>query len=210
MPRLKAPALSLAASGTLGDALTYHATNRGTIAKKKSKPRDPRSEKQIDIRAVMRWLQNHWAAVSDADRASFAPIAQAKALPLYQAYLHFNLANWKHRRAPVDNPANPWTNFADTSLEPGAFPQPRAILIELAPTWLISSPIYLLGRTTDPLLPIDRYPIIAILNDTSPDTTIYTDNDVRAPNEYFYVTAEFNTLGDQLSWSNRIGAIPLP
>jgi hypothetical protein len=91
MVRTRGALLSLDASGTLAKTL-IHSSCRGTpYTKRHVIPRDPKTQKQLAGRAAMRWIQNAWPKVSAANRLTWAALAEQDNLPLYQAFLRYNL-----------------------------------------------------------------------------------------------------------------------
>jgi len=91
MVRTRGALLSLDASGTLAKTL-IHSSCRGTpYTKRHVVPRDPKTQKQLAGRAAMRWIQNAWPKVSATNRLTWAALAEQDNLPLYQAFLRYNL-----------------------------------------------------------------------------------------------------------------------
>ena len=91
MVKTRGPLASLQASGTFAGTL-IHSSCRGTpYTKRHVIPTDPKTQKQLAGRAAMRWLQNAWPKVSAANRLTWAALAAQDNLPLYQAFLRFNL-----------------------------------------------------------------------------------------------------------------------
>jgi len=100
MVKTRGPLASLQASGTFAGTL-IHSSCRGTpYTKRHVIPTDPKTQKQLAGRAAMRWIQNAWPKVSAAHRLTWAALAAQDNLPLYQAFLKFNLKRVYLLQAP--------------------------------------------------------------------------------------------------------------
>jgi len=123
MVKTRGPLASLQASGTFADTL-IHSSCRGTpYTKRHVIPHDPKTQKQLAGRAAMRWIQNAWPKVSAANRLTWAELAAQDNLPLYQAFLRYNLKRVYLLQAPspVYPPAAVLTagDYAQSEFLPG-------------------------------------------------------------------------------------------
>lgn len=102
MVKLKSPILSLGASGTIGDTLTTQDWKGRTYMRKKPVPAQPKSGKQVGMRAMFSYLSQHWKALSTADAETWEPpAARANVLP-FNAYMNQNLLAWATGLRPYE------------------------------------------------------------------------------------------------------------
>lgn len=101
MVRLKGPALSTDAAGSLADAITFATNNKRRSLRTKGKPKNTKSNNQLAIRAMMAFLSANWAALSTADKATWEPPARAAGHAPYHAYIKHNMKRWRTFRPPA-------------------------------------------------------------------------------------------------------------
>lgn len=100
MVKTKGPVASLDAAGKLAGALIFQKSGKRSTARKLTRPAQPRTGKQIGQRAMTAFISSQWAALSTADKATWATIAAINELPTYQAYLKENLRRWALFKRP--------------------------------------------------------------------------------------------------------------
>lgn len=101
MVKLKGPALSTHASGTLADILTFGTSKKRNTLRKKPTPKQPRSGLQVSMRAMMKFLSQEWTNISTSDKATWANAYPDPQLNDYNSYLSYNLQRWRSLRAPT-------------------------------------------------------------------------------------------------------------
>lgn len=89
MAKPKKPLLSLGARGTIGDSLTFQKRGRGTIAREKPIPKDPKSEAQLAWRQVYRDAVAAWRALTAQEKEAWRGICPG--LPAYQCFMRSQL-----------------------------------------------------------------------------------------------------------------------
>lgn len=107
MVKLKGPALSCGAHGSLADVLVF-AENKGrNYAKKLTKPANPKSGGQVGVRAMMRFLATSFGDLSAADILTWADLATQLNASAYNAWTSYNLERWSRYLWPTKAfPAN--------------------------------------------------------------------------------------------------------
>lgn len=100
MVKLKGPALAQKASGTMAGQLVFSHTARGAYMKLHSKPKQPRSDKQVAVRAIMSFLSSQWNQISDADKATWQELADESEITPFNAYLGENCRLWRNFKPP--------------------------------------------------------------------------------------------------------------
>lgn len=95
MVKTFAPAMSLDATGTVADAMTFSKWKGRNYLRKRSTPSNPRSGLQVGGRAMFSFLTKNWNARSAAEQASWGPPATARTISTFNAFLAENVQRWK-------------------------------------------------------------------------------------------------------------------
>lgn len=92
--------MSLDASGSLAGTLTF-AKNKGrNYVRQLVIPANPKSVKQVSVRAMLKFLAQNWAALSAPDKATWQPLADASTISPFNAYTSENQTRWSNFLAP--------------------------------------------------------------------------------------------------------------
>jgi len=89
MAKPKSPLLSLGARGTIGDALTFQKRGRGTIAREKPIPKDPRSKAQLAQRQRYKDAVAVWHALTPEEKEAWRGVCPG--LTAYQCFMSSEL-----------------------------------------------------------------------------------------------------------------------
>lgn len=100
MVKVNAPALSLGASGKLGNALVFAQWKGRAYVRELVQPSNPKSAGQTGIRAAMTFLSQYWATLSTADQATWEDLADSTVISPFNAYCSYNLKRWRSFEAP--------------------------------------------------------------------------------------------------------------
>lgn len=100
MPKVTLPALSLAASGTLGRVLTFSNSGRRCLVRAVPPRRRAWSRAQVGVHAMNRFLTTEWSRVSDTQRATWSTLAARRRSSNYHAYLSYNMIRWRSFQPP--------------------------------------------------------------------------------------------------------------
>jgi hypothetical protein len=100
------PCLSLAASGSLGNAITYSRAGGKNICKRKSNPTQPNSLAQIAAREVMKFLINAWKNFSVEEVAYWTAQAYDSPLNIYTTWLRTQMKKF-HTMEQIQTLADP-------------------------------------------------------------------------------------------------------
>jgi hypothetical protein len=102
MVKLFAPAMSLDASGTVSDAMTFSKWKGRNYLRKRSVPANPQSGLQVGVRSMFSFITKNWDARSAAEKATWESLAAARTISPFNAFLAHNLQRWKRFTAPGD------------------------------------------------------------------------------------------------------------
>jgi len=112
LSKLKLPLFSLEAHGSIGNALTIQGHNRGSFARKKPIPTDPKTDLQLAWRQVYRDAVASWNSLTAEEKEAWRNVCPG--LTAYQCFMRSEL---KYPPPPVD-------------IDVGADPIERAISLE--------------------------------------------------------------------------------
>jgi len=101
MVKVFAPALSLDASGTIGNAMTFSRWKGRNYIRERVIPANPRSSAQWGVRSMMRFLSQQWASISPLDQAAWDELADAQAISRFNAYVQNNMLGWRNFMPPT-------------------------------------------------------------------------------------------------------------
>ena len=153
MVKLKGPALSGAAAGALGGTLIFSQAKGRRYLKRWHKPTDPRSHKQIAMRAILRFLSQEWRKISTPDQLLWKPLAAQTNVSPFNAFQAFNLARWRDGHGPSQIPQTDTAGYFGTGTTPTATAVSRGVLFSRTVTtvenlWALS--IYNVAASEDP------------------------------------------------------------
>lgn len=123
MVKLKGPGQATGASGTLADTLTFSTWKGKAYLKTHAKPKQPRTNNQIAMRAILRFLSEQWKNVPAIEQAKWNTLANAATFSPFNAYQRLNLSRWRSQLSPT------WNTEINESLPMGSstWPTPYAV-----------------------------------------------------------------------------------
>lgn len=96
MVKVFAPALSLDASGTIGNAITFSKWKGRHYVRERIIPANPRSGLQTGFRSMFKFLAQNWAALAAPDKATYESLADSMAISPFNAYVRLNQNRWRN------------------------------------------------------------------------------------------------------------------
>lgn len=96
MVKVFAPALSLDASGTIGNAITFSKWKGRHYIRERIIPANPKSGLQVGFRAMFKFLAQNWAALSAPNKATYEELADTLAISPFNAYVRLNQQRWRN------------------------------------------------------------------------------------------------------------------
>jgi hypothetical protein len=98
--------MSVDASGTYARTLTFSKWKGRNYVRERVIPANPKSAKQMGVRAMLKFLAQAWAAIGASPQASWAADAAAKSISPFNEYCSANLSRWQGVDGPTKtNPA---------------------------------------------------------------------------------------------------------
>jgi hypothetical protein len=100
MVKLKAPMMSLGASGSIGGAVVFSSAKGRAYARQLVIPSNPKSGPQVGIRAMMKFLSQQWTALSGVQKADWDTRAAQTNISPFNAFVAYNLVRWRSFLGP--------------------------------------------------------------------------------------------------------------
>jgi len=98
--------MSIDASGTLADTLTFSKWKGRPYARVRVIPANPKSTGQIGMRSSFRFLSQIWAGLTAANKATWESRASAAAIATFNAFMSYNQFRWRNFNGPTkEDPA---------------------------------------------------------------------------------------------------------
>lgn len=135
MVKLCGPMFSLAASGSLADAVTF-STNKGRpYARERVIPSNPKSAAQIGRRAMFAFLSQAWDQLALNEKATWQDLADELVSSPFNAYMKINMQRWHNFLSPtIETPATEAGDGSDRILASAAWEENRIKLSSTATT----------------------------------------------------------------------------
>lgn len=100
MVKVYGPAMSLTASGTLANTLTYSSWKGRAYVRERVIPSNPKSGLQTGFRSMFKFLSQQWATVPGAKQATWQTLADASVISPFNAYMAQNQLRWRRFLPP--------------------------------------------------------------------------------------------------------------
>jgi hypothetical protein len=106
MARTIGPLFSVDASGSVAKTIVFSKWKGRNYVRRHAYPAQPRSGKQVSMRAMLKFLTQTWAAIDPGDQAGWEPRAAQSAVSPFNAYVGYNQQSWRNFLPPtkVDPP----------------------------------------------------------------------------------------------------------
>lgn len=94
MATTKGPLFSLDASGTVGGSIVFSKWKGRNYVRRHAIPANPKSDAQLSVRAMMRFLSQYWTSLSTSEQADWATRAAITNISPFNAYVAYNMDRW--------------------------------------------------------------------------------------------------------------------
>lgn len=205
MVRCAAPALSIDASGTIGDAVVFSKWKGRNYARVRVIPHNPKSGGQTGVRAMFQFLTKIWDGISSANKATWEDRAKATNISPFNAFISYNQFRWRNFRTPskVDPAAE--TSSAPSAPTITATAGVRQITVGITKGATAADWGWLVFRSaTTGFTPVWSNCVAVIEKDASGNGS-YIDTSL-APGTYYYKVIGFNVDGVKGTASSEANA----
>jgi len=100
MVKVRGPMISIDASGTLGDAITFSKWKGRSSVRRRVVPTNPESGPQTGRRSMFAYLTKLWDSLTAPDQATWLDRATERNVALFHGFLSVNMDNWHNFMAP--------------------------------------------------------------------------------------------------------------
>ncbi len=101
MVKLRGPALSQSARGSIGGTLVFSNWKGRSTLKFSSSVRNPKTAPQVGRRSMLRFLSTVYASLGASDVATWSAPAAAAATSAYNAFVSYNMERWSRYLSPT-------------------------------------------------------------------------------------------------------------
>jgi len=195
MALVKAPLLSLSASGAIGDALVFSTWKGRAYVRSLVKPANPKTGGQIGVRSAFKFLSQIWSDLGDTEQGTWEELADAASVAPFNSFMKYNLLRNRNFLAPVQSYPAAEALTADTIDTFSATAGERQITIDVSAlnvetdNWGI---LLYRGLVTAFTPAFDN--LIAVIHCESGVTAAFVDTPL-VPDEYFYDAKAFTIDG---------------
>jgi len=188
MVKLAGPCLSLEASGKLGGAIVFSRWKGIPYARKLVTPANPKSGKQVTVRAMFKFLSQNWAALTTDQKAEWNDRAAAANISPFNAFMGYNQARWRNFTGPSKFDPATSEGGAATFANHAATGGIRLITVEFDCTvkgdnW----GVVIYRSTSSPVTPSITNAIAVILAEDV-DSYVYVDTPLAAGTYYYNIS----------------------
>lgn len=100
MVKVRAPMLSMEASGSIGGALVFSSWKGTAYVRSLVKPVNPKSAAQLGVRAMLKFLAQIWATVTAPDKATWDTAAENANISPFNAFVRDGMQRWRNGQYP--------------------------------------------------------------------------------------------------------------
>jgi hypothetical protein len=196
MAKLRGPALSALAAGTLGDSVVFSSWKGRPYAKKHTIPTNPKSTLQVSKRSMLRFLSMNHSTLSAADMATWDDLAAESNISSYNAFVAYNLDRWEEFLLPTKfypaSEANAAGQFVSLSATAGV----RSITIEtIRPSGNFGWGMVLHRSQTPAFTKTQANAVFVHFYSSTMDTLQNWNDGPLNPGTYYYRISSFSTSG---------------
>lgn len=205
MVKVAAPMLSLDASGTIANSMTFSKWKGRNYVRTRVIPSNPKTAKQTGIRAIIAFLGQEWATVGASPAATWEEPAKQSNIAPFNSFVGVNAFDWRNGKWPSKSYPAARSSTAPSAPTVSATGGQREVSLNItkgatAPTWGYS--IHRANATG--LTPAWTNAVALVPKDGSGNAT-FIDSPLDA-GTYYYKVVPFNEDGKPGSASSEANA----
>lgn len=186
MATVKGPLFSLDASGTVAGAVVFSKWKGRNYVRKHAIPSNPKSDGQLSVRAMMRFLSQYWTSLSASEKADWETRASVTNVSPFNAYISYNMDRWGREEYPSQQDPAAETGTPGTLANESATAGVRSITISDEVTVLNSNWGILIFRSITTGFTPGRNNMYRVMPATSAAVFTFTDTAVTVGVPYYY------------------------
>lgn len=194
MALVKAPAMSLDASGSLAGTIVYSKWKGRNYVRQLITPGNPQTGGQVGVRAMFKFLAQIWDGLTDADKATWEERAKQTSISPFNGFMGFNQARWRDFNTPSKQ--DPPTLVGTEPTGPTGVATPNVRSMSLVITDGATPPDfgYAIFRSLTGTFSLNWDNCIAVVPWGDDGTTEYVDSPLE-PDTYYYNAIGFLATG---------------
>jgi len=194
MARVTAPLLSLDASGTVGQTMTFAGWKGRNYVRQRVIPTNPRSPSQTGVRSMFKFLAQAWAGLLAAEKANYDAQAEALQLSSFNVFMKQNMDRWQLNQGPSKNSPAEETSSALTITTMSLTGGDGNVTVELTPSGGTAIWGYAIYRSISEITTPNFTCCIAVIAADGANAVEYVDSPLDA-GTYHYRAAALNDDG---------------
>ncbi len=196
MATVKAPLMSLDASGTVAGSVVFSKWKGRNYVRRHAVPANPKASLQVSVRAMMRFLTQDWTNLSAAQKADWDTRAAVTNISPFNAFVAYNMDRYAQFNFP---------SKLDPAAEGGTLPtysasslvaEIKAITVSLTYGVLNDAWGFALFRGTSAGFTKDRSSLIRCIKKEAVAATTFLDKGLTTGQDYWYGYRAFTDEGD--------------
>lgn len=205
MVKVRGPAMSLGASGSLGGALVFATWKGRPYVRILVTPANPKSVSQVGMRAMFKFVSQEWASIAAGDQSDWEDLADATNISPFNAYVKENQANWRDFLSPSQVFPITRTGTPSGETAPAATTSGRNIIINDTTTAGADQWGIVIFRGLAPAFTPNWSNAIAVIPVAASTAWTYTDGPLD-PDTYYYQMIHTATDGNDGSPGTEVNA----
>ena len=194
MARVYGPLHSDAASGSIAGSLTYsHWKGSRAYVRERVTPKNPKTAKQVGVRAMLGYCATLWASIKDAKSASWLALATASSISEFNAFVAAAMHDWQEFLFPRESSTDARTSTGLTVTTQTTTGGVGTATIEVTPSGATAIAGVAIFRGATGFVPSWANCIAVIPTATAAKVT-FVDSPLKA-GSYYYRTVVFNNDG---------------
>ena len=191
MVKVAAPMLSLEASGTIANSMTFSKWKGRPYVRTRVTPANPRTPKQMGIRAVMAFLARQWANLTDAQQSTWEEKAKQTNVSPFNAFAGTNAFEWRNGHYPSKTYPAARSSSAPSAPTVSVTGGQRQVAISITKTTTPPSWGYSIHRSTQSGINPSWTNAVALVAAAANGNATFLDTPLPA-GTYYYVVKPFN------------------
>jgi hypothetical protein len=181
------------ASGKLAGTIVFSRWKGRPVVRQLVTPHNPKSAKQVSMRACLGFLSHRWAGIEPANQNTWAEAANARKISTFNAYTSTNQAAWRNFLPPSISAPPRRNSPSGTAPTVNVTPGVRQVTVDIIPGTLNDTDGYVIFRALgEEVTPSISSAIAMIPTITGYATYVDTPLD---PGEYHYKVQPFSSDG---------------
>ena len=194
MVKVAAPMLSLEASGTIANSMTFSKWKGRPYVRTRVTPANPRTPKQMGIRAVMAFLARQWAKLTAAHQSTWEAKAKQTNVSAFNAFAGTNAFEWRNGNYPSKTYPAVRLSVPPSAPTVSAQGSQRQVTLNITKGTIPPGWGYSIHRSTQSALTPSWTNCIALVAKDEDGNATYLDTPLPA-GTYYYIVKPFNDDG---------------